>query len=264
MEEKKTAIIEGVTLTKYKKNFSQNFLTDPTIASRIVEESGVSKGETVLEIGAGKGILTQFLVKKGAKVIAFEIDRELFDLLKNKFEGMDVEFIFEDFLRFSGNIKADRCVSNIPYNISTPIIKKLFDFEIQSMILMVQKEYAKRLMATPKSRDYNSLSVFVQVKSKIEQLFEVSRKSFFPAPNVDSTVIKITRTNETENKIKDMKKFDRIVRAAFSQKRKMIRNNLKGMDMILIKAGISPNQRAEEIPVEKFIELSNLLSNDTF
>ncbi len=251
-------------MNKYKKHFSQNFLIDPTIASRIVEESGALKDETVLEIGAGRGILTQSLIEKGIKVIAFEIDRELFDFLKNKFKGMDVEFIFEDFLKFDGSIKVDRCVSNIPYNISTPIIKKLFDLEIPSMTLMVQKEYAKRLMASPKSRDYNSLSVFVQVRSKIERLFDVDRKSFFPSPNVDSTVIKITRTREMESKIKDMKKFDAIVRASFSQKRKMIRNNLKNMDAILKKAGISPTQRAEEIPIEKFIELSNFLSDDTF
>jgi len=251
-------------LNKYKKHFSQNFLIDPTIASRIVEESGALKDETVLEIGAGRGILTQSLIEKGIKVIAFEIDRELFDFLKNKFNGMNVEFIFEDFLKFDGSIKVDRCVSNIPYNISTPIIKKLFDLEIPSMTLMVQKEYAKRLMASPKSRDYNSLSVFVQVRSKIERLFDVDRKSFFPSPNVDSTVIKITRTREMESKIKDMKKFDAIVRASFSQKRKMIRNNLKNMDAILKKAGISPTQRAEEIPIEKFIELSNFLSDDTF
>ncbi len=251
-------------MNKYKKHFSQNFLIDPTIASRIVEESGALKDETVLEIGAGRGILTQSLIEKGIKVIAFEIDRELFDFLKNKFKGMNVEFIFEDFLKFDGSIKVDRCVSNIPYNISTPIIKKLFDLEIPSMTLMVQKEYAKRLMASPKSRDYNSLSVFVQVRSKIERLFDVDRKSFFPSPNVDSTVIKITRTREMESKIKDMKKFDAIVRASFSQKRKMIRNNLKNMDAILKKAGISPTQRAEEIPIEKFIELSNFLSDDTF
>jgi 16S rRNA (adenine1518-N6/adenine1519-N6)-dimethyltransferase len=251
-------------LTNYKKNFGQNFLINPTIASRIVKESGASKGETVLEIGAGRGILTQCLIEKEISVIAFEIDRELFEFLKNKFEGMKVEFMFEDFLKFQGKIKADRCVSNIPYNISTPIIKKLFDLEIPSMTLMIQKEYAKRLMAKPKSRDYNSLSVFVQVRSKIDRLFDVDRKSFFPSPNVDSTVIQITRTKEMENKIKDMKKFEEIVKASFSQKRKMIRNNLKGMDMILKKAGISPTQRAEEIPVEKFIELSNLLSDDTF
>lgn len=255
--------MDGDTLINYKKNFGQNFLINPAIAAKIVEESGTSKGETVLEIGAGKGILTQALIKKATKVISFEIDRELFEFLRNKFEGMEIEFMFEDFLQFKGNLKVDRCVSNIPYNISTPIIKKLFDLEIPSMTLMVQKEYAKRLMAMPKSKEYNSLSVFFQVKSKIERLFDVDRKSFFPPPKVDSTVIKITRTEELENKIKDIKRFESIVRASFAYKRKMIRNNLKGIDAVLKKAGISPTQRAEEIPIENFIELSNLLSDDT-
>lgn len=248
----------------YKKNFGQNFLIDPSIANRIVEESGAFKGQTILEIGAGKGILTNALVQKEVHVIAFEIDRELTDFLKKHFASQDVNFIFEDFLQFKDEIIADRCVANIPYNISTPIIKKLFRLEIPSMTLMIQKEYAKRLMAKPKSGDYNSLSVFIQVRAKTEHLFDVSRGSFFPSPNVDSSVIKITRTKEAEDKIKDMKKFEEIVKMAFSKKRKMIRNNLKNMDVLLEKAGISPTQRAEEIPVEKFIELSNLLTDDTF
>lgn len=251
-------------MANYKKNFGQNFLIDPSIANRIAEESGTFKGQTILEIGAGKGILTNALIQKGAHIIAFEIDRDLVDFLKKQFASQDVNFIFEDFLQFRGKISADRCVANIPYNISTPIIKKLFDLGIPSMTLMIQKEYAKRLMAKPKTGDYNSLSIFVQVRAKVEHLFDVNRGSFYPSPSVDSAVVKLTRSKETENKIKDMKKFEEVVRMAFSKKRKMIRNNLKSMDMLLEKSGISPTQRAEEIPVEKFIALSNLLTDDTF
>ncbi|MGC8612262.1 MAG: 16S rRNA (adenine(1518)-N(6)/adenine(1519)-N(6))-dimethyltransferase RsmA [Athalassotoga sp.] len=247
----------------YKKNFGQNFLVSQSIAKKIADRSNIHPGETILEIGSGKGILTQFLLEKGAHVISFEIDRDLFAFLEEKFKGMDIEFVFEDFLKFSGIIKADKCVSNIPYNISTPIIKKLFDLDIPVSILMVQKEYAKRLFASPSTEEYGSLSIFVQVRSKVEYLFDVDRSSFYPKPKVDSSVIKITRTDEFQKKIKNMERFEEIVRMSFSQRRKMIKNNLKGIELFIEKAGISPTQRAEEIPIDKFIELSNLLSDDT-
>ncbi|BBJ27654.1 16S rRNA (adenine(1518)-N(6)/adenine(1519)-N(6))-dimethyltransferase RsmA [Athalassotoga saccharophila] len=246
----------------YKKNFGQNFLVSQSVAKRIVDKSNILPGETILEIGSGKGILTQFLLKKGAHVMAFEIDRDLFSFLKEKFYGMDVEFFFQDFLKFSGSIKANKCVSNIPYNISTPIIKKIFDLNIPVSILMVQKEYAKRLFASPSTEEYGSLSIFVQVRSKVEYLFDVDREAFYPKPKVDSSVIKITRTDEFQKKIKNMEKFEEIVRMSFSQRRKMIKNNLKGMESLIEKAGIPSTQRAEEIPIDKFIELSNLLSDN--
>lgn len=247
----------------YKKRFGQNFLISPTIAKRIVDMANISPEEVVLEIGAGKGVLTQLLLEKGASVIAFEVDRELFSFLKEKFHEK-VELIFEDFLRFSGSLKVDKCVSNIPYNISTPIIKKILDLEIPMAILMVQKEYAKRLIAQPCSEDYGSLSIFVQVRTKVEHLFDVEHGVFYPQPKVDSSVIKLTRTDEFEKKIKNMKNFEEIVRKSFSHRRKMIKNNLKEMQDLIEKVGISPEQRAEEIPIEKFIELSNFLSNDAF
>ncbi len=247
----------------YKKNFGQNFLVLQNVAKKIVERSNILPGETVLEIGSGKGILTQFLLEAGAHVIAFEIDRDLFSFLEEKFQGMSIEFFFEDFLKSSRSIKADKCVSNIPYNISTPIIKKLLNLEIPVSILMVQKEYAQRLFANPSTEEYGSLSIFVQVRSKVEYLFDVERSSFYPKPKVDSSVIKITRTDELQKKVKNMKKFEEIVRRSFSQRRKMIKNNLKGMESLIEKAGISSTQRAEEIPIDKFIELSNLLSDNT-
>ena len=245
-----------------KKRFGQVFLTDPYIARRMVEESDVSQGETILEIGAGKGILTEALLEKGANLISFEIDRDLFEGLKKKFNGQRVKFIFQDFLSFNERIKVDKCVSNIPYNISTPILKKLFKMQIPSITIMIQREYAQRLFAKPRTKAYSSLSVFVALRADVKKLFDVDRNAFFPIPNVDSTVLKITQTNRWLSLVKDEKLLDKIVRLSFSHRRKTLKNNLKALNDLtyfLKKNGISEKARAEELSVDNFVELSNFL-----
>jgi 16S rRNA (adenine1518-N6/adenine1519-N6)-dimethyltransferase len=243
-----------------KKRFSQNFLTNPSIAKKVVEEAGVKPKETVLEIGAGKGILTRQLLEKGANVIAFEIDRDLFDELRERFQGENVQFIFQDFLRYDGTLSFDKCVSNIPYHITTPIIKKLFSLKAESVTLMVQREYAQRILAVPKTKAYGSLTIFVKVRYEVTKLFDVEKGSFFPAPSVDSTVIKLKRTDKWTSKIKDIEKFEKMVKAAFSQKRKMMKNNLVNYGIseeLLKRLGIPSKARAEELSLEDFIRLSN-------
>lgn len=233
-------------------------------SKKIAKSSGVKAGETVLEIGAGKGILTSALLKIGANVVAFEIDEDLFDELEEKFKNDNVEFIFQDFLKYDKPLHFDRCVSNIPYNITTAIIEKWFTLDAISITIMVQKEYTQRLLAFTHTRAYGSLTVFVKTRYEVKKLFDVSKGSFFPVPRVDSTVLRLERMNAWIPKIKDMKTFEKIVRTAFSHKRKMIKNNLKSLisEEDIAHANISPSARAEELDVEDFVRLTDLISRN--
>lgn len=252
----------------YKKSLGQNFLKDQSIVNKIVESIKPESNDLIVEIGPGSGALTKELVKKNCDVLCFEIDERL----KNSLEQIDskcLDIVFDDFLKV--NLKdyiKDKYnhiyfVGNLPYYITTAIINKIIDesnpYEIT---IMIQKEVAERFNAKPCSKQYNSLSVFLQYNFDIDKVCDVSKECFEPIPKVDSMVIKLKRKDKLN--VKDEELFYKLIKDSFKQKRKNLRNNLKNYDLEkieLILKEINKNLqcRAEELSVEDFVYLSNRL-----
>ena len=257
----------------FKKKYGQNFLKDDSIPNKIVEYSNIPDNSLVIEIGPGAGALTKKLVLKAKNVLAYEIDTSLKDTLNvimSQYDNLDI--IFDDFLNrdvFSDIEKYEYehlyVIANLPYYITTPIIMKFIedDIKVERLVVMVQKEVGERFSAKPKSKDYGSITVFLNYYFNIKKLFDVSRNCFIPRPNVDSVIIAFDRRKDIPNVLnKDL--FFKLVRDSFQFKRKTIRNNLKNYNLdkvieILKKYGYDLNVRAEELPLEVFVDISNNL-----
>lgn len=255
---------------KPKKFLGQNFLIDENIAKKIVNSANIKDNDIVIEIGPGQGILTKYLCEKTTNAVAVELDRTIYLKLKEEYKDR-VEIIHKDFLKFdlakvlpdeSGKIKV---IGNIPYNITTEILFRLFDNagRIDSAILMMQKEVAMRLNAVPDTKDYGILAIQTQVHSVPKILFNVSPSSFFPKPKVESSIVKLEFLNRPQI-IRDKIIFKNLVRQSFGQRRKTLRNSLK---RFFENSGINPGEfdfdfgrRAENVTIEEFIELSNNIS----
>ena len=254
----------------FKKKFGQNFLIDKDKTQRIVDLINANEEDLIIEIGPGAGALTKRLVKKNAKLICYEIDEDTKEYLL-PLENEKTKIIYKDFL--TANIQEDikdieytnlYIVGNLPYYITTPIIEKIIKEEVnvKKMVFMVQKEVGERFASKPNSREYGSITVFLNYYFNIKQEFIVGRRCFNPAPNVDSMVISL---NQKPDRLPvDMKKFDRIVRDSFQFKRKNLRNNLKNYDLdkvneILSKYKYDITHRAEEFDYKVFVDLSNNL-----
>ena len=240
---------------KFKKQYGQNFLQNDAILEDIVSSFDCDEDSKIIEIGPGAGALTKKLVKLGNEVTAFEIDLELKKEL-DKIKCDNLRIIYSDFL------KSDKIcvVANIPYYITTPIISKFIDdgFIPEEMVLMVQKEVALRLSAKPGNSDYGAITVLLNHFFDIDYLFTVDRKEFFPVPNVDSAVIKLSKKKNIVDC--DYDRLKKLVYDAFKQKRKNLRNNLKQYDLeklekILIKYNLSLTDRAEEVDYKVFVEM---------
>lgn len=255
----------------YKKKYGQNFLNDENILNNIISMAEIMDDTLVLEIGVGSGNLTKKIAKKAMNVIGYEIDDNLRDIITKKLSSYkNIDIIYDDFLK--RDIKKDiekynykylYVVANLPYYITTPIITKLIEenIKINKMVIMVQKEVADRLSAKPGSKDYNSLTIFLNYYFSVRKLFDVSRNAFVPKPNVDSAVIKLKR-NENKLKLKDEALFFKIVKDAFKFKRKNLKNNLKGYDLdklstILSKYNLDLTVRAEHLTIEQFADIAN-------
>lgn len=256
---------------RMSKKLGQNFLIDEQVVEGIVKAADIGHGDTVLEIGPGIGTLTQGLAESGCQVVAVELDNRLIDILGKTLEGYDnVRVVHGDILKIdiSREIMAEKykVVANLPYYITTPIIMGLLEqrLPIERLVTMVQKEVAERMIAKPGGKDYGALSVAVQYYTQPEILFVVPPKAFIPAPAVESAIIRCIVRNEPPVDIKDEKRFFRVVKAAFAQRRKTLSNNLKGagipadkVQLILETANIDGSRRGETLSLDEFAAIAN-------
>ena len=257
----------------FKKKFGQNFLKDENILKNIVSKSEVDNETLVIEIGVGAGYLTYYLSEVAKNVIGYEIDESLKDIINEQLKNRDnVEIIYNDFLKSNPiddikkyDYKKIYVVANLPYYITTPIITKIIDDKIpvSKIVVMVQKEVGSRFNAKIGTKEYNSLTIFLNYYFEIKKLMDVSRNCFLPKPNVDSAIIEFKR-KENKYNVKDEELFFKLVRDSFKYKRKNLRNNLKGYDLLLIEKALNElgkdlNVRGEALSLEDFIFISNYI-----
>lgn len=259
-----------------KKGMGQYFLIDKSVLMKIIEAADLDPQETVLEIGPGIGVLTQELAKRAKRVIAVEKDQKMVEILKETLkEFKNVEVISGDALKMQNTKykildRRYRVVANLPYYITSPVIRKLIEFPENcpsEIVLMVQKEVAQRICAKPP--DMNLLAVSVQFYSKPEIISYISKNSFWPQPKVDSAILRITPLINTRGELTNADLFFKIVKAGFSQPRKQLINNLsrglqKSKEEIknwLLKNKIQPEKRAETLIIENWISLVENLPN---
>lgn len=255
----------------FKKKFGQNFITDKNIIEAIITKAEIDKETLVIEIGPGAGSLTNLLGEKAQNVIAYEIDETLKPILEKNISE-NTEIIYGDFLKRNitpdlekYNYKKLYVVANLPYYITTPIIIKLIEDKIpvDKIVVMVQKEVGDRFRAKPKTKEYNSLSIFLNYYFNVKKELDISRNVFIPKPNVDSIVVSFTK-KENKLPLKNEDIFFKLIRDSFTQKRKTLKNNLKGYDLskveeVLKQYNLDLSVRAEALPIEIFVEISNNL-----
>ena len=258
----------------FKKKYGQNFIVDKNIIHSIIVKSEIDDETLVIEIGPGAGSLTSELGKYAKNVIAYEIDETLKPILEKNITP-NTEVIFEDFLKRDiaedikkYNYKKLYVIANLPYYITTPIIIKLIETKIDfdKIVVMVQKEVGDRFKAKPKTKEYNSLSVFLSYYFNITKILDVSRNVFMPKPNVDSIVVCFTKKVD-KLKVNNEELFFKLIKDSFKQKRKNLRNNLKGYDLeniskTLSKYNLDLTVRAEALHLEIFVDIANNLEED--
>lgn len=257
----------------FKKSLGQNFLTDRNVIHKIVDSACIDKDTLVIEVGPGGGALSCEIVPVCNEAILYEADSRLEENLRKLLKNYtNYSLIIDDFLK--RDLKNDLrdysysklyLVANLPYYITTPIIMKFIDEDVlpDKIVVMIQKEVAERFSATVGSRDYGSLTVFLNYYYNIKKLFDVSRNCFQPRPNVDSAVV-MMNLNKDRLYVKDIEFFKQLVKSSFSFKRKTIRNNLKiyNLDVVeevLKRYGFDLSVRAEQLSLDVFVELSNEL-----
>ena len=253
-----------------RKRFGQNFLHDAGVIDRIMRAIHALPGERLLEIGPGQGALTGDLLSSGAQLDVIEIDRDLVAMLNHQFASNPAFHMNQgDALKFDFNSlnpapRSLRVVGNLPYNISTPLIFHLLANAglIRDMHFMLQKEVVERMAATPGGGDWGRLSIMVQYHCRVEHLFNVGPGSFNPPPKVDSAIVRLTPYDVLPCPAKDHRLLERVVREAFNQRRKTLRNTLKALlpsDQIEA-AGVDGSLRPEQLDLAAFVRLADQLS----
>lgn len=256
-----------------KKRLGQNFLIDRNVLNKIIDAAGIGPDDSALEIGPGLGVVTRELALRAGHVVAVEADRDLIPILQNILADLpNAEIVNADFLRLEldsflqerfGDSKL-AVVANLPYYITTPIIAELLGVKerISNIVLMVQKEVAQRLAAPPGGGDYGSITVFVRYHCEMQIVAQASRNVFFPIPDVDSSLIRLTVRSTPPVKVEDESLFFSVVRAAFGKRRKTLLNALADapdlgltksqVDEALAAAGIDPTRRGETLDLPEF------------
>jgi len=263
------------------KGLGQNFLVDKNILQKITTAAECTKNGVVLEIGAGLGALTLCLADLAGQVVAVEIDKKLIPILQKVFESRsNIALISGDILALDwekeifGFLKSPRdkiiICANLPYYITSPVIFKILEHRnrIRQAVLMVQREVAARLLAVPGSRDYGLITVNVNRMAEVEMIARVSRNCFYPSPEVDSAVIRLSPRSRSPVMVENEEVFAELVKAAFQARRKTMLNVLVSRNMadrdkameVLLSLGVDPNRRGETLSIEDFAQIANRLS----
>jgi 16S rRNA (adenine1518-N6/adenine1519-N6)-dimethyltransferase len=259
---------------RFKKQFGQNFISDTNLLKSIVDASGITKETTIVEIGCGAGTLTRALAETAKKVYAFDIDKDLQPVLAETLAGLDnVEVIFRDFNKinlqeFEKEIGEYTVVANLPYYITTPLVTKLLEEgeKVQGLSIMVQEEVAERFCAKENTPEYGSITAGIALKGEAKIVKRVSRNLFYPRPNVDSAVVKITFEKE-RIPVKSKTAYRQTVKCAFLNRRKTLENNLVNFfnvsretaKEILLLSGVEEKARGETLSPTRLAQLSDVL-----
>lgn len=266
--------------TRPKKQLGQNFLVNPEALEIILEAGELADTDTVIEIGAGLGCLTEVLARRAKRVIAVEVDELLYKALAVQFSAnSDIHLLNADILKLELNsLLSDgtetvpttlKVIANLPYSITTPILWKLLDYhkQIHSCVLMTQKEVAERIVADPGGKAYGALTIGVAYRTDATLIATLSPENFYPAPKVDSALLKLTMRENPKVKVENEAFFFKVVRTAFRTRRKMLKNTLvrsrlapaKVLGTAFEELGIAPERRAETLDITEFAALANFL-----
>ena len=264
------------------KNLGQNFLIDYDIVDAIINASQISKDDLIIEIGPGLGTLTKFLLEKAGKVIAVELDTKMVKILNDRFtDYKNFEIINADILKLDLNeiikinkeekkFKNAKIVANLPYYITTPIIMNLLEnnLDLESITIMIQKEVADRIVATPGSKMSGAITYSVHYYSIPESKKIVPNTSFVPMPQVDSEVINLKIRKEPVVNVKNVELFFKVIKASFMQRRKTLANALQNANIIekikkiLMKLNLDENIRGEKLTMQNFADLANIINSE--